>query len=265
MKSKFFKKTFVSLVILVVTSVILITSYIYKDRKMVTLEDSLTVSIRSNQANQTISNSKIGLIGDSWVANKDLEKAIENALASLGNDIDIISFGHPGARSKDVLNNLMSNTSSQYSSSPLLVDNEIKYIIILAGVNDTAGHIGSDYYTHHMIEIVRLINSYNKTPIILEIPEYGIEEPQSFKATLKQNLYKILFDGNKTDVIEDYRELLKNELKSLKLVYTLIPFEPTIKEYRDQKSLYSNPFHLNEEGNKVLGTYLGNYIFNKLK
>lgn len=238
--------------------VILATTYIYKERRFFT---SNAESVKAATINDTSKHSSIGIIGDSWVADKKLETYIKKTYNNQGKQINVISSGHPGAKSKKILENLLSTDASNvYSSNNILIDKNIKYVIVIAGVNDTAGHIGSDFYAHHMVEIIKTLNEHDKTALILEVPEYGIEEPEAFKSSLKHNLYKLLFDQNKTDVIKEYRNSLNNSLEVSNLDFKIIPFDPVITDYYKQNNLYQDQFHLNEEGKQLLGTYIGEYL-----
>lgn len=252
-----FRRVLISFIALIVISIATVTVYIVQDRKMISVNDNKAVAGPFTAiTNDNSSKINIGLIGDSWVADQKLDKYIEAELESKAIHVKVISYGHPGAKSNQIYTNLMNKDSAFYSGS-LLTYKHMKYIIVIAGVNDTSGHIGSDYYTHHMKEIVKAMNAYGKTPIILEVPEYGIEEPRPFKSTLKHNLYKLLFDNNKTDVINDYRDALKSSLNDSQFDYEIIPFDPVVDNYYKSIHLYKDPLHLNDKGNEVLGTYIG--------
>lgn len=252
-----------SLIAAVIIGVFFVIRYIGDDREFInaTVDTTpvITKTQSTNPSDQT-TEINIGLIGDSWVAGEKLDPFIEKQIQSYGISANVTSFGHPGAKSRDILINLLSDSSNPHSSNTLLNDDNIEYVIILAGVNDTAGHIGTDFFVHHMTELVKTINTYNKTPIILEVPEYGIEEPERSKSALKHNIYRVLFDNNKTDVIQDYRDALTNELNSTDLNYEIIPFTTDISDFHENIDLYKDQFHLNEEGNAILGTYLGDHL-----
>lgn len=189
---------------------------------------------------------KVGLIGDSWVDNQKLDKYIKES-----SGFEVVSYGFSGAKSRSIYRQLISG-----SANNLLTDESIGQIIIIAGVNDSSGHIGSDFYVHHIINIVSVINQYSKTPIILELPEYGIESPfKSLTSRAKATLFRFLFDKGEIDVIPQYRSALKSALDESGMHYRLIPFP--IDDYSQNVDLYKNPWHLSDEGNKILGEYIG--------
>lgn len=262
LKSKFLKKALITLSALVIICLIAVTTYIVNDRKMLPATETSSVSVVP-QSIENYDNLKIAIIGDSWVAGEKLDAAIEEEILSYGINSDVVSYGHPGANSNQILYNLISDGTNPNSSNSLLSDESIQYVFVIAGVNDTAGHMGANYFTHHMIEIVNVLNQHNKIPVILEIPEYGIEEPEIFKSALKHNLYKILFDNNETNVLSTYRKSLVNELESTNLTYHILPIDPLLYDYHKQLELYreNDQFHLNSEGNYKLGTYMGNYLY----
>lgn len=147
----------------------------------------------------------------------------------------------------------------------MLADADVDFIVVIAGVNDTAGHIGKDFYVHHMLNIITAINASNKYPIVVEVPEFGIEEKEAFLSTLKHGLYRYLFDGGKIDVISDYRNALKGVLSNTQLKYSLIPFDGVSSDYSSNTDIYSNAFHLNTKGNELFGAVIGESIVRLIK
>lgn len=221
--------------------------YIYKDHKFYDLKiENRNINVKKND---------IGIIGDSWVINKKLDKAVQN---NLKQDSNIKSNGYYGFKSKELL---QQNQSKDVLN--VLEDENISKVVLIAGVNDTAGHIGKNYYSYHMIKWIELINSYGKKAYILEIPEYGIEEKENFKSALKHNLYRYIFDNGKVDVIESYRNQLEKDLvKKEDLKYQIIDFDSFIESYQDKKELYKDPYHLNDEGNERLGKHIAETLEN---
>lgn len=253
-KTKKFLLVCLSLIVIIIS---LLTVYIFRDRQM----DVFNVAQYKSLPIKQSPNIKIGLIGDSWVSGKKLDQAIIDELKSSGINAQIVSIGHPGAKSKEIFRDLFSDNSSPYSSNSLLLDDDISFLVIVAGVNDAAGHIGKDFYAHHMKNIVLATNSRSKLPIIVELPEFGIEtQTGNYPSIAKHYLYQLLFDDGKTDIISEYRSTLKTDLETSGLEYKLISFDPIARNYSDEINLYANPWHLNEEGCKRLGAYIGKCI-----
>lgn len=251
------KKLLLIIISLIVVGISLSAIYIMGDRHIDTFQ---AIQHKPSLSNY-FSSIKIGIIGDSWVSGKKLDQAIIDELKSSGIKADVVSIGQPGAKSKQIFRNLLSDSSNPYSSNSLLIDDSISFIVVCAGVNDAAGHIGKDFYAQHMQNIVLETNSCSKFPIIVELPEFGIEKPaDSYTSELKHDLYRALFDGGKTDIISDYRNALKAKLDTTKLNYKLVPFDPIVKDYSNSLNQYENPWHLTEKGYNRLGTYIGKSI-----
>src|SRR5699024_3242107 len=106
----------------------------------------------------------------------------------------------------------MLDDKPDFNSKNIVEDEEVDAILVVSGVNDTAGHIGSEYYTQSLKNIISHINSKGKHVYILEVPEYGIKEKEPILSTIKHNVYKIINDSGKADVIEDYRFRLRTTL-----------------------------------------------------
>lgn len=197
---------------------------------------------------------KIGIIGDSWVAGKKLDKPVQEALSKRGIEAVIISFGNPSANSRQVYRDLFLR---RWTRQHILMDDEIDYLVVVAGVNDTAGHISKDFYAHHMMAIAKAAIDRSISPILIEVPEYGIEQTPaaSVASWAKRLLFRILYDRGKVNVIEDYRRQLRSSIAASPdgNKTTVLDFSAVATDYTAQKNLYANPSHLNDKGNKLLG------------
>ncbi|HNK04668.1 MAG TPA: SGNH/GDSL hydrolase family protein [Accumulibacter sp.] len=246
-------------ILLAAISTVLVLLYIRNDRTFDTLPNLPQRSLNDSWAEQT----KVAVIGDSWVAGQKLDQAIRDSLKSAGIDAEVVSSGHPGAKSRQILRDLIASKSEPYSSRSLLDDQEIDYLVVLAGVNDTAGHIGADFYAHHMFSIIKLAQSQGVFPIVVEVPEYGIEDTPSegILSYTKRLLYKALFDNMRENVITAYRHALKTKLDELgEETFAVVSFGPVVADYSDSKDLYANPSHLNKSGYIKLGKHIGKTI-----
>ncbi len=258
MQSHVRKKLTVAILLVAVAAIIPVLLYIKNDRAFDTLP-SLSKRRLSYHRTEKI---RIGVIGDSWAAGQNLDQAIHDSLKGAGIDAEVVSSGHPGAKSRQILRDLFANKSEPYSSRGLL-DDQLDYVVIVAGVNDTVGHIGADFYAHHMFSIVTLLQSRAVFPVIVEVPEYDIEETPSEGALsyAKRLLYKVLYDNRKNNVIDDYRQALKTRLAEMQEgTFAVVSFGPVVKNYSHAKNLYANPSHLTNSGYKKLGTHIGKTI-----
>ncbi len=200
---------------------------------------------------------KIGVIGDSWVASQKLDHSIAESMMVSGIPAEVVSSGHPGAKSRQIYRNLLNNNqSSPYSSNHLLTDEDMDFLVIVAGVNDNAGHIGKEFYAHHMLLIIQAALDRGMTPVVVEVPEYGIDETPAVGLLSwgKRAIYLRLFDNGKVDVISDYRRSLRDRIPSaIKEKAIFVEFTSIAYNYDSSKSLYANPSHLNKDGYEMLG------------
>jgi hypothetical protein len=202
----------------------------------------------------------LGIVGDSWTCNRKIDTSLNASLSRNGIDNKIISFCLSGKKSGEIYDDFITENSNNFNSEDLLEDDSIDAILIVAGVNDEIGHIGSDYYVQNYKNIISTINSKGKFAYILELPEVGLEEPENFLSSIKHGLYKVIFDEGKTDITQNYRDELYYALSETNLSYVIIPFSPFIDDYYKNINLYANPSHLDAEGYTLLGEYIGDYI-----
>jgi len=201
---------------------------------------------------------ELAVIGDSWVAHQRLDPYLESALEKKGlTDVRVLSFGQGGAVSRAIYRNLFAPSSDPDSSAEVLADPAIRYGVVVAGVNDTALHIGSDFYAHHVVAIVLALLQSGITPVVVEVPEYGIEnldDARSISGKVRERLYRFLFDGGNVDGIATYREALRRKLSEEGLAdrVILIDGRRFIQDYEKSIDLYRNASHLDEAGNRKL-------------
>ena len=111
-------------------------------------------------------------------------------LFSVSIEADVLSYGHPGAKSRQIYRDLTVNEN-------ILSDDGVYYVVIVAGVNDTAGHIGRDFYVHHMMNIVYELNNHKKIPVILELPEFDVAALPDIPSTVKAFAYRLILMAGK--------------------------------------------------------------------
>ncbi len=207
----------------------------------------------------------IGVIGESWAAGEKIDGFLIEALATKGISSTVISRGHPGAKSKFVYQNLFKPIEENFSSNEIITGSPLDFCIILTGINDTATYVGSNYYSHHIDLIVKALMTRGITPIVVEIPEYGIEITDSSTITgkIRRRLMRWVHDDNQIDVIPKYRQAAKEKLNPYieknQVIY--FPFSSVSADYRDNKELYKEGFlYLNSDGNKKLAYELSKVI-----
>ncbi|NTU53984.1 MAG: SGNH/GDSL hydrolase family protein [Chlorobiaceae bacterium] len=234
-------------------------TYIAKDTSLdsfITLPDRTTPSQVTDQIN-------IGIIGDSWVSGKKIDQPLEQAMSASGFETKIISSGQPGATSRDIYRNLFLDKSARYSSNALLMDEDIDYLVIVAGVNDSVQHYGASFYAHHTLLVAQTALARGIIPVIVEVPEYGIEKfsPSGLISWYMNTLYLWIFDHGNKKVMKSYRsELRKSIPQNITDKVIMVDFSMITEDYETSKYLYDDPAHLNREGNVRLGKLIGNSI-----
>ena len=207
---------------------------------------------------------KIGVIGDSWVAGQKLDLAIKQTMTVSGVKTEIVSSGHPGAKSRQIYRDLFLERNVEHSSNSLLMDNDLDFLVVVAGVNDSAGHIGKTFYGHHMSLIIQTALARGIKPVIVEVPEYGIEDTPSegFLSWGKRTIYLWLFDNGNVDVIKEYRNALRENIQASGIAdkVLLVDFSPITDDFNTSKDLYANPSHLNHDGYSKLGKLIAHSI-----
>jgi hypothetical protein len=209
---------------------------------------------------------RIALIGDSWIAGNDLDPYIAQALSEQGWKVTLDSFGQPGARSKRIYQNLIDGDSQFSSRSVIFGDDPYDLVVIVAGVNDSAGYMGADYYVHHMRLIINTLIERGSIPVIVELPEFGIEKTGSNNPAgyVRRQIFRHIFNGSEIDVIADYRDELKRYLLKSGLTdedYLFVDFDQVARHYSESLEIYREDLlHLNDEGNKQLSKAIAREI-----
>ena len=132
-KHKLLKKSLLLASAAGLIGLILCAVYIQNDTSLDSLQKVTAQTISSELPEQI----KIGVIGDSWVAGQKLDRAIEQAVAASGFENAVSSSGHPGAKSRQIYRNLFLETATKNSSNAMFIDEDLDYLVIVAGVNDS--------------------------------------------------------------------------------------------------------------------------------
>jgi hypothetical protein len=224
-------------------------------------------TIEKKHATDTLS---IGIIGDSWVAGQKLDSILHNALLKDGYTLNkIVSSGEGGANSELIYSNMFLDRSEPFSSNKVFYSN-LKYCVVIAGVNDAIGQYGGAFYTHHVILIIKSLLKDNIRPVVVMLPEFGIQEAENEFNIFKRDRNIIFghFTGNGfSTTIRDYRKMLSAELDKQHLTDSIVKvnFDSVIMNYQSNKRYYRNPPHLNVAGNQLFGKYIVKCIDRDIK
>jgi len=209
---------------------------------------------------------QIGIIGDSWVVRQNLDSLLEVKLQEQGLHAEIYSSGNPGAKTKRIYENLFKGEKEDFSSKEI-IEKKPDYCIIIAGVNDAATHVGPDFYTHHMVMIINTLLHYGIQPIVIPLPEFGLEEDSERKnilSSLSNKGGELVLNNGKRFEIKDYRNALLKELahEGLDKKIVLLNFDEVSSDFDKDRKLYADPLHLNEQGYQKFSNFLVKSIIN---
>ena len=214
-------KGFRNFVIVILAAIPIMGATIYFEDRY-----SLSKEIETTTTHQNDSILTIGIIGDSWVSNQKLD-SLFNSAANV-----VISSGEPGAKSKKIYQNLCANTE-------LLT--KADFCIVIAGVNDVIGNMGTNYYSNHILLITKKLLSCGIEPILVPVPDFGVDETRKRLNIISKfrNYISYLFIGKQEP--SDYRESISN-------LYSAYPVDFKA-DYKTNPELYANPSHLSDKGN----------------
>ncbi len=208
---------------------------------------------------------RVGIIGESWAAGRKIDDYLIQFMKQNGVKASVLSRGHPGAKSKLVYQDLFKPKDNKFSSNEILNGQPLDMCIVLTGVNDTASYVGSEFYAYHLKLITKTLISSGITPLIIEIPEYGIEETDSrtVHGKIRRRLMRLVHDSWVLDVIPKYRRaaktMLTNNFSHDEYIY--FSFDSISTDYRQNRDLYkADLIHLNSEGNKKLAFEISKVI-----
>lgn len=209
---------------------------------------------------------QIGIIGDSWVVRQNLDSLLKKKLLDRGVQAEIYSSGNPGAKTKKIYENLFKDENEAFSSKQVL-EKKPDYCIVIAGVNDAAMCQGPDYYAHHVVMIINTLLHYNIKPVVVSLPEFGVEENFKNKnvvSSLSNRGTELFLNGGSEFKLQDYRNTLMQDLKSTGLdkKIVLLDFDKVIRDYSEDKDLYADPLHLNKKGYQKFSEFLSANIIN---
>lgn len=222
-------KGFRNFVIVILAAIPIIGATYFVDRY------SLSKEIETTVTHQKDSILTIGIIGDSWVSNQKLDSLISFGVSTYPpyfNKNVVISSGEPGAKSKKIYENLCSNTE---------ILEKADFCIVIAGVNDVIVNMGTKYYSHHIRLITKKLLSCGVEPIIVPVPDFGVNETRKRLNIISKlrNHITYLLVGKKEPA--DYRVSIEGIDKAYYVDFA--------GSYKTNPELYANPSHLSHEGN----------------
>ena len=262
MKKKIYRILLIFILFLGVTTVL----YIY--RKFSYAEKQEYYPVQDNYKKDSIL--KIGIIGDSWVGRTDLDKKMQKFFSEKRIEAEFIALSHPGATSKEIYEDMFRGKNEEFSLK-FVIESKPDYCIIIVGVNDVARHIGKKYYADHMVLIINTLLHYKIKPIVVEVPNFGVEDAQKYKNIFSRytNIVSEAINGDEVNDnnVSTYRETFNKDLRENDLLDRIILFDSDKinKDYKSNKNLFSDPLHLNEQGYEVFVKELSEDIIEEIK
>ena len=128
--------------------------FIYVKKDSAAIETEKNTSIENVQPNLA-DGFKLGVVGDSWVVENKLNPSITQALVGNGFDVDVRSYSLPGRKSGEIYEDMTSENLDSISNN-VVKNKEVDAILVVAGVNDTAGHIGEKIGEEILVSLTSL-------------------------------------------------------------------------------------------------------------
>lgn len=212
---------------------------------------------------------RVGIIGDSWATGITIDTIIKDEFSKRGINTEVISFGQPEAKTKQIYDNLYANPEQPYSSYEILHHN-LDYCIILAGTSDAEGEMGAKFYAYYCSLIISDLARNNIEPVFVTMPEFGFKEETDSLDILKKvrnEVSSLLIDNGNTRSLDGYRKQANDMLKDthLKDSTIVVPFNLVCDDYEKHKILYRNTGHLSTVGKQKMGKVIVEYILEKEK
>lgn len=212
---------------------------------------------------------RVGIIGDSWATGITIDTIIKDEFSKRGITNEVISFGQPEAKTKQIYDNLYANPEQPYSSNEILHHN-LDYCIILAGTSDAEGEMGAKFYAYYCSLIISDLARNNIEPVFVTMPEFGFKEETDSLDILKKvrnEVSSLLIDNGNTRSLDGYRKQASEMLKETRLKDStiVVPFNLVCDDYEKHKILYRNTGHLSTAGKQKMGRLIVEYILEKEK
>ena len=188
---------------------------------------------------------ELAIVGDSWVGHPKVGEQLQKLTG-----LSVNSYSYSGAKSRAILEDVINN-SALFTIRPCTC-------FVIAGTNDTLGHVGSDFYAYHMSLLAHLLIANNIHPDIVSVPDYDIAHSQyPLPGTIKHVIFRTVFDRGEDNVLAKYRKALQDTLTADGSAdqVDLLAFSA---DYRtDYKP---DNIHLNESGDEKLGSVLAQAV-----
>ena len=203
---------------------------------------------------------RVAFIGDSWAAyHASSDTLLQSLLSGDRRPASVTSLGNVGAKSKEIYQRFFT------TSLPLLMQ-QPDYCVLSAGINDAVAKMGSGYYVHHYLLMIRLLLQAGIKPVVLEMPEVNYRAIAEREGWLMRIHHRIsaLMTGSEMYSFDAYRRdlwhaLVENGLKDSVFFVKADAWNPD--GYRDGRCLYrADETHLNALGYQKLDSCIASIL-----
>ena len=220
---------------------------------------------------------RIAVIGDSWAEyhmNLECDTLFEQYGRKLtSKPIKCMNRGRGGAKTKDVYYYMFRSHTQEHSwmhdicTQPLLEEHP-DYCVVMVGINDSWKKRPISYYTGNYRLIIRLLLANKIRPVVMEIPDFDMENWLNVHRKRKKYLYRFYsyFTGVVEDDITPFRNGLRKMLKDTGLGDSVlfIPADHWIpRNHQYSEEIYlEDHVHINYQGYHILDSCIVSEIIN---
>ena len=207
---------------------------------------------------------RIAYIGDSWAfMHQEHDCLISKLLEdTIHRPVKVHSYGICGLTSKEIYENMFENNDFKH----FLQKRNYDFCFISAGINDTYKKMSTTYYQQSMDGIIQFLLANNIRPIIMEIPDYNIQDCFDRQKTSRKALRRLSMFVNSTPL--DCKQSFRNALDELirerdyQDHVSIIRYKSWNNDYENNlKHLYiGDGLHLNEQGYAKLDSVIAKEI-----
>ena len=211
------------------------------------------------------------MIGDSWAgihSEMKLDTMAQRLLSDMtGYNVRFVSKGKGGAKSKDIYKYMFKSAvgnsdEEQGYCTQELIEQHPDYCIVIAGINDAAANLGSEYYCQNYRLIIEWLLACDIRPVIVEIPDVNLKKLYAKKPLFDMTADRIrsLIAHCKMYDVCEYREALSLMMSSWKEIEGRVLYLSIDKwnknGYRDNQLYLDDEIHLNRRGYQKLDSTL---------
>jgi len=199
------------------------------------------------------------MIGDSWAEMHQRHDSIMSSLLSSEFPIPVSfkSKGKGGAKSKEIYYYMFKNRTDGHAfeyCTQDLIETKPDYCIVMAGINDAASCLGTDFYWNNYYCIIRLLLDLGIRPVVVEMPMVNIKELYADKPIYHKlcDALRAMMTRSPLYDVNDYSSFLLQRIEESGLKDSLVIVHKEMWNadgFKDERCLYQpDNIHLNDYG-----------------